>query len=76
MLINRLWWLLVIVPVYVLVPWAPVSGPVDTNDLLPLAFGTLSVVLLWHSRLQLHQAKWPWLALGCLGFVMLNIVYS
>ena len=70
MLKNSLWWFLAIVPAYVLVPWAPLSGPFDTNDILPLSVGLVSVFLLWQSRAQLSSVRRPWLAVIGLGLLM------
>ena len=70
MLKNRLWWLLAIIPAYVLVPWAPLSGPFDTNDILPVSVGILCALLLWQSREHLSLSLRPWLALSSFGFLM------
>lgn len=62
--------LLLMLPLYALIPWVPFLGPVNTNDILPLISAVAATLLIVQRRQHIRSAVFPWGALCLLGLLM------
>ena len=62
-------WSIVLLPLYVLVPWIPIAGSLASNDLIPLLGAGSALVLIWDTRGHAPSfvPPMPWFALLLLG---------
>ena len=65
-------YLLVLLPVSVLVPWAPLAGPINTNDVLPILGGAGASWLIVSRAGRDSVRPFPWSVLLALGIAMLG----
>ena len=63
------WRILAFLPFYVLVPWAPLLGPVNTSDVLPTFRAILAAFCLRAHRKRCNGRYLVWAALGACGLV-------
>ena len=65
-------YLLVLLPVSVLIPWAPLVGPINTSDILPILGGAGACWLLMSNADTHSVTPFPWRVLLALGVGMLG----